>query len=172
LKNSRKLKLYLIGSLRNPEIPKIAGRIRKLGFDVFDDWYAAGPEADDKWRDYEKEREHSYKEALDGYAADHVFQFDKKHLLESNIAVLKLPAGRSGHLEGGVIAGFTLAVLHLFKKYAKRLKGVNMRREIKKFYIWHDNPDRWDVMYKFADGVVYSFEELETELEKIKNQNK
>jgi len=141
------VKIYLIGSLRNPEVPKIANRIRELGFEVFDDWYAAGPEADDKWRDYEKARGHTYKEALKGLAADHVYQFDLKHLNECDIAVLYLPAGKSGHLELGYVIG----------------KG-------KKGYILLDNPERWDVMYLFADGVFHDFEELKKELEKIKNK--
>ncbi len=145
-KPNRKLKVYLIGSLRNPEVPKISHRIRRLGFDVFDDWFAAGPEADDKWRDYEKARGRSYKKALDGHAANHVFHFDLKHLNDCDVAVLFLPAGKSGHLELGYAIG----------------KG-------KKAYILVDNPERWDVMYKFAHGVLHSFEELEEELEKIKN---
>ena len=141
------VKIYLIGSLRNPEVPKIANRIRELGFEVFDDWYAAGPEADDKWRDYEKARGHTYKEALKGLAADHVYRFDLKHLNECDIAVLYLPAGKSGHLELGYAIG----------------KG-------KKGYILLDNPERWDVMYLFADGVFHNFEELKKELEKIKDK--
>src|SRR3990167_3349198 len=102
--NFRK-KVYLIGSLRNPEVPKIANKIRELGFEVFDDWFAAGPEADDKWRDYEKERGRNYKKALSGHAANHVFHFDLKHLDECDVAVLFLPAGKSGHLELGYILG-------------------------------------------------------------------
>ncbi len=144
------VKVYLIGSLRNPEVPKMAKKIRELGFDVFDDWYAAGPEADDKWRDYEKARGHTYKEALEGLAADHVYQFDLKHLNDCDIAVLSLPAGKSGHLEFGYVIG----------------KG-------KKSYILIDNPERWDVMYKFADGVFHDFEELEEELkEELKKYHK
>ncbi|OGN00629.1 MAG: hypothetical protein A3B91_02330 [Candidatus Yanofskybacteria bacterium RIFCSPHIGHO2_02_FULL_41_29] len=137
----KKLKVYVIGSLRNPEVPKLSQEIRKLGFIVFDDWYAAGPEADDKWRDYEKARGHTYQEALKGLAADHVYQFDLKHLKECDIAILCLPAGKSGHLELGYVIG----------------KG-------KIGYILLDNPERWDVMYQFARGVFLSFEELKREL--------
>ena len=141
------VKVYLIGSLRNPEVPKLANKIRELGFEVFDDWYAAGPEADDKWRDYEKARGRTYKEALKGLAADHVYQFDRKHLKACDIALLYLPAGKSGHLELGYVLG----------------KG-------KKGYILLDNPERWDVMYLFADGVFHNFEELEEELKRIKDE--
>lgn len=147
-----KKKIYLIGSLRNPEVPKIANRLRRLGFEVFDDWYAAGPEADDKWRDYEKARGRSYKEALKGFAARHVYHFDKHHLDACDIAILVLPAGKSGHLELGYVIG----------------KG-------KPGFILLDNPERWDVMYQFAngekeeiDGVCQNFEELEKELAKLR----
>ena len=139
------MRVYLIGSLRNPEIPKIANKIRELGFEVFDDWFAAGPEADDKWRDYEKARGHDYKQALEGYAANHVFEFDRKHLEECDVVVLCLPAGRSAHLELGQALG----------------RG-------KKGFILHDNPERWDVMYKFATGIFHSFDELVSALTDLK----
>ncbi|MBI1975280.1 MAG: hypothetical protein HYS57_02890 [Parcubacteria group bacterium] len=140
----RRLKVYLIGSLRNRKIPRIAQAIRALGFEVFDDWFAAGPEADDRWRDYEKARGHTYQEALKGFAADHVFRFDLKHLDECDIAVLYLSAGRSGHLEFGYVIG----------------KG-------KIGFIVLDGHKRWDVMYLFAHGVFTSFEELAKALKRI-----
>ena len=136
--------IYLIGSLRNPEIPKIAGEIRKKGFDVFDDWYAAGPEADDYWRDYEKLRGHDYPTALSGYAARHVFEFDLYHLDRCDIGILVLPAGRSGHLELGFMAG----------------------KEKPTFILLGAEPDRFDVMYKFAsEGVHYTLEGILKSLE-------
>lgn len=129
--------IYLIGSLRNPEIPNIANRLRQAGHEVFDDWYAAGPEADDHWRDYEKGRSHSYLTALQGHAARNVFEFDKRHLERATAVVLALPAGKSGHLELGWSLG----------------RGVPG-------YILLDDPERWDVMYQFATGVVTSVDEL------------
>jgi hypothetical protein len=129
--------LYLIGSLRNSAIPAIAEELRKGGHEVFDDWYAAGPIADDSWRDYEKARGHSYREALDGLAAEHVYQFDLTHLLRAEGVVLVLPAGKSGHLEFGWALG-------------KGLEG----------YVLLDSPERWDVMYKFAHRVFDSLPDL------------
>jgi cell division septation protein DedD len=42
--------IYLIGSLKNrKKIIDLANRLRKLGFEVFDDWIAPGPDADDYW---------------------------------------------------------------------------------------------------------------------------
>ena len=136
--------VYLIGSLRNPEIPNIANRLREAGHEVFDDWYAAGPEADDKWRDYERQRGRTYRQALSGAAARNVFAFDRRNLEASSVVVLVLPAGKSGHLELGWALG-----------------------QGKPGYILLDSPDRWDVMYQFATGVVESVEELVEELNPV-----
>lgn len=115
-------------------------RISLPEWEIFDDWYSAGPEADDYWKAYEKEKGHGYQEALSGYAAEHVFGFDKSHLDSSSAGVLLLPAGRSGHLELGYLAGrgaFTAIVLT--PEYEE---------------------DRFDVMYKFADVVTYEIDDI------------
>lgn len=130
--------IYLIGSLRNEEIPEHAETLRSLGLDVFDDWFAAGPEADDYWKKYETGRGNGYKEALRGYAARHVFSFDKYHLDRCDAAILALPAGRSGHLELGYVAGCG-----------------------KPTFILLDGQDsRFDVMYQFATEVFFDKEEI------------
>lgn len=138
--------LYLIGSLRNPEIPKIGDYFRSLGFEVFDDWMAAGPIADDSWQEYEKGRGKSYPDALRGFAARHVFEFDLFHLNRADIAVLCLPAGKSGHLELGYLIG----------------------RGKPGFVLFDKEPDRWDVMYQFANGVYFDKEKLGDALLKLK----
>ncbi len=131
-------KLYLIGSLRNEKIPGIANEIRKLNIDVFDDWYASGPEADDYWQAYEKGKGNTFSQALDGTFAEHVFHYDLENLDNSDLAVLVLPAGKSGHLEFGYMLGMN-----------------------KVGYILLDGePDRYDVMYNFADGVFNSMGSL------------
>lgn len=137
-------RIYLIGSLRNPEVPNLAKQLRELGFDVFDDWYAAGEIADDSWRDYEKARGHNFKQALKGYAARHVFEFDKHHLDTSDIAILLLPAGKSGHLELGYMIG-------------KGCPG---------YIVYDGEPERFDQMYQFATEVFLSTDELLTYLKK------
>lgn len=123
--------VYLIGSLRNPNINKLAAAIRELGYEVFDDWTAAGPTADDSWRDYEKQRGRNYVEALQGYAAKHVFALDKQHLDRCDIAVMLMPAGKSGHIE----LGYTLG------------------RGKKGYVLFDQEPERFDVMYQFATGI-------------------
>lgn len=138
--------IYVIGSLRGPSVPAVSAHLRKAGLEVFDDWYAAGPEADDKWKEYEQQRGKTYQEALDGYAAGHVFDFDRKHLERTDGAVLVLPAGRSGHLELGYVAGLGKPTYILLPPG------------------YDDSADRWDVMYRFASKVVYTPEELIREI--------
>lgn len=97
--------LYLIGSLRNPRVPIVAHRLRAAGFEVFDDWFASGPTADEAWQAYEIQRGHTFQEALLGHSAKHTFGFDFEHLRRAKAAVLVLPAGKSGHLELGWVIG-------------------------------------------------------------------
>lgn len=137
-------KVYIAGSLRNPKIPQVGNAIRAAGVDAFDDWYAVGPEADDRWKDYEKGRGRSYADALNGHAAANTFDFDKTHLDQCKAAVMVLPAGRSAHLELGYMAG------------RKMLTYILLEEEI----------DRWDVMYLFTDGVFTDIDLLITQLKK------
>jgi hypothetical protein len=127
--------IYLIGSLRNPRLPELGIRLRAYGFDIFDDWFAAGPEADDCWQKYEQERGRSFGEALNSPAANNVFNFDKRWLDKANTVVLMMPAGKSGHLEFGYSIG----------------------RGARGFVFFPDGePERWDVMYQFATGVAFN----------------
>ena len=135
--------IYLIGSLRHARVREVSSALRDQGYDVFDDWHAAGPAADDIWREYEQEREHGYLEALDGFHAQHVFKFDQYHLNRCTMGVLVLPAGRSGHLELGVMLGQGKPGFIL-------LEGKD--------------PERWDVMYKFATAVVSNIDDLIAEV--------
>lgn len=130
--------IYLIGSLRNPKVPALGNYLRAAGFRVFDDWFAAGEIADDRWQSYEKQRGHTYDQALAAPAAQHVFQFDLTHIGASEIGLLYLPAGKSGHLELGWMLGRGKAGYVLFD----------------------GEPERWDVMYNFAHGVFFDRAEL------------
>lgn len=136
------MKIYLIGSLRNPEIPKVGDKLRALGLDIFDDWFAGGPIADESWMEYEKGRGRTYLAALRGPAARNIYDFDHRHLDASDGAILVLPAGKSGHLELGYMAG------------SKKFTGVLMPEE----------PERWDVMYQFATSVWTSVDDMLKEM--------
>lgn len=139
-------KAYIIGSLRNDRIPDIANAIRQeVGLDVFDDWFGAGPEADDKWQEYEQRRGRHYSEALYGHAASNITGFDKHHLDAADIGILVMPAGKSGHLEIGYMTG-----------------------QGKFTYILMDGePERWDVMYHLCTRVFFDVDSLIEELRRI-----
>lgn len=130
--------IYILGSLRNQDIPTLGQMLRDKGHDVFDDWHGAGPEADDYWQKYEKSRGHNYREALAGLAAGNVFAFDRKHMDRCDTGILVMPAGKSAHLELGFMIGQGKEGYVLFNK----------------------EPERWDVMYKFANGVYFNMEDL------------
>jgi len=143
---AKKRVIYIIGSLRNKNVPVIANKIRKINkeWEVFDSWFSPGPHADDFLGDYAKGKGLTYKETLKDWAATHIFDFDKKHIERSTDVVMIMPSGKSGHLEIGWALG----------------KG-------KRGYILFDKePKRVDVMYQFATDIFFNFEELAEELKK------
>ncbi|MGA7855442.1 MAG: hypothetical protein WCA15_19140 [Candidatus Acidiferrales bacterium] len=129
---------YLIGSLRNPEIPKFANQIVAEGYEVFADWYNPGPEADQYHRDYAKARGWSHKQFIEGYAARNIFDFDKAHMDRCDAAVMLMPAGRSGHLELGYTIG----------------------RGKPGFIVFEEIPERYEIMIQFATAIFYSRQEF------------
>lgn len=137
------MKVYLIGSLRNPRIPVIARQLQVEGFDVFADWFGAGERADDSWQEFETSMGRSYGDALYGPAAVNIFEFDRHHIETSEVVVLIAPAGKSGHLELGWALG-------------KGKRG---------YVLFEEEPARWDVMYQFATDVFFSVEDLIDELD-------
>ena len=149
---NKKPVIYLIGSLRNEKIPELAKKSRQLNVDYefFDDWFSPGPEADDFWRKYEKIRGSTYREALNNYAARHIFEFDKFHIDRSQIGVLYMPCGKSAHLELGYMIGAGKRGYILFEK----------------------EPERWDVMVSFATNIFFNENELFEELKRIRTEYK
>lgn len=137
--------IYIIGSLRNENVPVLAKELREeLKVEVFDDWFSPGPKADDFWRDYEHIRGSTYKQALNNYAGKHVFEFDKFHIDRLPIVVMYMPSGKSGHLELG---------------YKLGKGGLG-------YILFDKEPERWDVMYQFATDVFFDKKELIEELKR------
>src|SRR3990167_3013472 len=136
--------IYLIGPLRTPVIPELGRTLRTWGHTVFDDWFGAGPKADDSWQEYETVRGRSYKEALKGLAAEHTFEWDLKHIREADAGVLVLPAGKSAHLELGYMIG----------------------RGQRGYVFMPEMPKRWDLMYRLAHGVYHTMGGLKKGLSK------
>jgi len=130
--------IYIIGALRNPKVPEFANEIQALGIEAFADWFSPGPDADDFWRDYSKARGLTYKQALQSYAAKHVFEFDKFHLDRCDAAVLLMPGGKSAHLELGYTIG----------------------RGKPGFIVFEEVPERYDVMVQFATSIFFSRNEF------------
>lgn len=139
--------IYLIGSMRNPQITTIANDLRGCGYDVFEDWISPGAKADEEWQAYEKARGRTYQQALDGAHAWNVFNFDKKHLDMADAAVLVAPAGKSAHIELGYMIGSGKPA----------------------FVLLDEEPTRFDVMLRFATKVCMNLEELKEELRRVVN---
>lgn len=129
--------VYVISSLKNDSVPVMAKKLRDAGFTVIDEWFAPGPEADDWWTRYEKARGNNFVQALDSLHVEHVFNFDRRWLESSDAVVLLLPCGKSGHLEFGYAVG-------------RGKKGV---------IVLDKEPERYDIMYRYADKVCYSMDE-------------
>lgn len=136
------MRIYIIGSLREPRIGDIATRLRNEGHDVFDDWRSPGEQTDEKWMEYERARGRKYTEALAGSHAWNVFSYDKAWLDWADAVVLVLPAGKSAHLELGYAIG----------------------RNKLGYILLDGEPERYDIMYLFASGVLESVDELVSEL--------
>lgn len=138
--------IYIIGSLENPRVNIIANKLRKAlpNVEIFDSWKSPGKFADKEWRKYEKAKGLTYKQALQSYAAQHIFNFDKTHLDRATDAVLIMNCGKSCHLELGYFIG-------------KGKPG---------YILFEREPKRWDVMVNFAKDVFTSLEDLVKELKK------
>jgi hypothetical protein len=131
-------KIYIIGALKNKTIRPLAMELRAMGFDVFDDWHAAGKYADKIWHQYERERGRPYVEAIRGHHARCAFEFDMKNLNESDIAIVVAPFGKSAAVEMGWFA-----------------RGGNP------VYILLDKePTRYDLMFQVATGIFLDKNEL------------
>ena len=138
----RKKVIYLIGALKNWSIVALTNELEALGFEVFSEWLCAGPDADTWLLNYAKERGWSYKDALYSYAARQIFEFDKKHIDRSDLVIMVMPCGKSGHME---------------LCYARGCGKPG-------YILFEDEPARMDVMYQFATNVFFTKVDLIHEL--------
>lgn len=143
-----KKSIYLVGSLADSRIPHFAKELRKVGYTVYDQWWAPGPLADSYWRHYVKIRGLNYREALQDLAARHIFEFDRGLIDKSAIvvALAKQKLGISASLELGYAIG-------------KGKKG---------YVLFESEPKRYDVMLAFASNVFFTKEELFKELKLVR----
>ncbi len=131
--------IYLIGSLANARIVAVGNVLRAAGYDAFNSWFSPGPEADLRWKSYEEASGRTYTQALKGYAAQHIFEFDHHHIQRADIGVILAPCGKSGWVEGGYMVGTGKPVFMC-------LDGIN--------------PEKWDVMAVFFTDVFNTVGEL------------
>lgn len=132
--------IYVMGSLKNPNIPEVARFLRKNGYDAFDGWFAAGPTADKAWKAYAVGNGWSYKQALASPFCTTAYEFDYAHLVQCKAGVLVMPAGKSAHVELGLLRGWNRPV-----------------------WILHEGEppgDEWELMPKLATDMAYSLGEL------------
>lgn len=125
--------VYIVGSLRNPQIPIIGNALRSWGYEAFDDWWSASEDADEWWQKHERMKGRTYQEAINGWHAKNVHAFDKYHIDRSDAGLLVMPAGRSGHLEIGHMSGQGKPCYVLFDK----------------------EPERFDIMFRLCSGGVH-----------------
>lgn len=125
------MKIYVVGSLRKPEVEILSQALRDLGHDVFDQWRAAGPRADDEWRDYFKRNGKRFAEALRSPFVQHIVEFDQRWLDWSEAVVVMGPAGLSSAVE------LFYAAVH---------------GKIPVLYLPED-PERWDAMLLLVPGL-------------------
>lgn len=188
-KHQNKLKIYLIGSLRNENVEKYGQKLLDLKFGVFNHWYAVGPEADDYWKKFHVNRGDSQIESILSIEAVNTFDLDHNVLFNYvDCAVMILPCGKSGHLESGFIAG----IRDVGKEYLKEILNSNLSDEIKQkfkffankkiFILLDNNVDRYDVMYNFSteydykskqvlfSGLCKDFDELVSKLKNLQDE--
>ena len=139
----RRRRIYLVGSLRNPDIPDLANRLEAEGHEVFADWHGAGADADDSWRDYERARGRTYLEALRGPAARNIFEFDCRWLEWADTVVVVGRPGLSAALE----------------------LAWAVRGGAQGYVLLDGEPERWDCMLQFATEVFLDEELLLAVLE-------
>ncbi|HJX05792.1 MAG TPA: hypothetical protein VJ461_03715 [Candidatus Nanoarchaeia archaeon] len=142
--------VYIIGALKNWKVIDLANKLSKEfpKCEFFCSWITPGPEADEYLRKYGKKRGLNYKETLQDWGAKHVFDFDKTHLNRSDIVIMLMPCGKSGHLELGYSIGKGKLGYVLFPKEPKRI----------------------DVMYQFAADLFFNTDDLIGELRKVMNK--
>lgn len=125
--------IYIIGSLRDPHVQALAETLRQHGHEVFDEWFSAGPRADDSWQDHQQFKGVPFRDALRGPAAENIFAFDIKWLKWADTVVM-VGQGKSR----GIELGWAIA------------NGAQG------FVLLPEEPERWDVMLRFATDVVYT----------------
>jgi hypothetical protein len=143
----KKRVIYIIGSLKNPQVPIVANKLRSdLGkeVEIFNDWYHSSDDADDWLHKCCKERGLTYKETLQTWGAKNTYEFDFFHLNRATDVIMVMPAGKSACLE----------------------LGYSIGRGKRGYILFDKEPERVVIMFNFATDVFFDYQELVNELKK------
>lgn len=137
------MKIYVASSWRNKYQPEAVQRLRVAGHDVYD---FRNPAPDNKgfsWRQVAPEwqsgetRLSQYMEMLAHPVAEQGFNYDYEAMRNSDACVLVMPAGRSANIEAGYFVGAG-----------------------KKLLVYLPEPIEPELMYKMADGICMTLDEV------------
>ena len=152
------MKIYVASSWRNEWQPDVVDRLRQAGHEIYDfrnpkpgnkgfHW----SEISENWQDWTPEQ---YKAALHHPLAATGFYLDYEALLDAECIVLVLPSGRSSHLEMGVAIGLA----------QERIRYHSI--------IFMPEPVEPELMYKMADAIVVTMDELVAAIDGITQKEK
>ena len=128
------MKIYLIGSLKDPNFPEVADALRQAGHEVFDDWRGGGHDGDHRWRQYElNERDRGYAEAVWAPFAENGREFDRSNIAAQDMVVAVCKPGKLP----GVSAVAELA----YARWALNKPAV---------VLLNGEPEEWDLMLPLA----------------------
>lgn len=138
------MNIYLVGSLKHPKVREVADHLREAGHEVFDDWHAGGPEADQHWRFYEQDRGRNYVEALAAPFAVNAFDFDRRHLDLCDVAIAVCKPGKMPGISS-----------------VAELTYVRWGRGKRTLVLFDGEPEQWDLMLPLtAHRFCYTIDEL------------
>lgn len=135
-------KIYLATSWKNKYYEGVLSTLSIAGYDVYDfrqegfGWQEIDKDWKDKFHDHK-----AYLEALNKPRAEIGFKRDFDAMRAADICVVLTPSGRSAHMEFGWMIG-----------------------QGKPGYVLLTDPQEWDLMYKMANKICLSTQELLTAL--------
>lgn len=147
--------------------PTVLKELRRHGHDVYDfrnpkdDWrkqYPTSPATGFQWESIDRFWRGwsiwSYLQALKSNQAEVGYNLDFNAMERAEIGVLLLPSGKSAHLEAGYFAGHPDKSLHILMPIAPKDMDPVFDEGVLS--------TQWDaeLMYKMADGIHTSVEEL------------
>lgn len=144
------MKIYVVGSLRKPETETFARLLRVRGHEAFIDWRAAGPRADDEWREHFQREGKTYKQALESDFVETFAAYDGRHIDEAEVVIGLNPTGQSAAIElfyGAITGKLTIAY---YDQEPERWDGmwhlIRRARPDAEFYVLDNDADLYEML--------------------------